>query len=216
MNTPQLLVRRNGYDFVFYDYNDNEDVQTMVDYMYYLYRAINFKRQDRLIFVGDSNLKNAFDHSQENYNLLNYDFEVFPRGGLRASQLREIYPRIVPFRYICIMLGGNDLNTTSDETLLSHFISFIEHLPAENYVVRIVQLFSRKDQDPENVKAFNAKLKRALPKFYHPCGPVVRANFRDSPIRERCHLKAHAYHKLIKLMGIVANNMFCNTHNAAR
>ena len=63
MNTTQRIVFRNGYQFIFYDNEENDDVQTMLDYMFYLYSTINFRAVDKLIFVGDSNMRRAVDCS---------------------------------------------------------------------------------------------------------------------------------------------------------
>ena len=91
----------------------------MLDYMFYLYSTINFRAVDKLIFVGDSNMRRAVDNSPNNYNLHRYEFELLARGGQRAHHLRELYPRLVQYRYICIVLGGNDLNNTDPGVLIN-------------------------------------------------------------------------------------------------
>ena len=68
MANPQVIVHRNGYNFIFYNYDDDEDVQTMLDYMYYIYSAPNFQVQNNLIFVGDSNMRRAYDSNQGLFN----------------------------------------------------------------------------------------------------------------------------------------------------
>ena len=214
MNTTQRIVFRNGYQFIFYDNEENDDVQTILDYMFYLYSTINFRAVDKLIFVGDSNMRRAVDNSPNNYNLHRYEFELLARGGQRAHHLRELYPRLVQYRYICIVLGGNDLNNTDPEVLINYYVDFIGHLPSNDYIVRVVQLFSRKDHDQDTVVDFNRKLKARLSQYFFPNRTVTRSSFKDEPIRERCHLKPECYHKFLKLMGQIANAMLFNAHNA--
>ena len=214
MANPQVIVHRNGYNFIFYDYDDDEDVQTMLDYMYYIYSAPNFQVQNNLIFVGDSNMRRAYDSNQGLFNF-GFNYEVFAQGGRRAYHLRELYPIIIQSKYICIAVGGNDLNSTSHDALIKYYTEFIGHLPSQNtYIVRIMQLFPRKDHNPENLKAFNQELKRKLPSYYYPTNVLKRSNFFEELVRERCHLQPQYYNKLLKLMLGIGNNMIFNSHNA--
>ena len=130
----QRIVQRNGNEFYFYDNDENKDVVTTLDYMWFLKKHVYLVLINRVVMIGDSNLRNAFD----NFNDLNC-IRVLPvvnksRVGRCALHLIDCYPEIVKYRYIIICVGNNDLNTTSDEKLLKYYTDLIEHLPYEHHI----------------------------------------------------------------------------------
>ena len=214
MNTPQYIVKRNGFDFIFYDDDRHDEVQTMLDYMYYISHDVkNLKLIEKVVFVGDSNVVRAFGAKNENANICNLPIEVLSQGGRRAAHLIQLYPRIIQFRNIVIMLGGNDFNHVTHEVIFKYYRDLIEHLPFENtYQLRIVSLFSRKDCNSVKINDFNKQLRENFKSYYYPNRFVSRCHFLDEPEHEKCHLQPKNYHKLTNLMVNIANNLIYNKH----
>ena len=215
MNTPQYVVQQYGRMFIFYDDDDHSDVETMLDYVFYLkFSMPNLQLRNRVLFVGDSNMRRAFEHEQENFDTQSVPITVDALGGRRAKDLQGMLPTIAQYRFVAICVGGNDFNKTSSEQLLKYYQDLIGHLPYEgSYYLRVISVFSRKDNDADQVRAFNKKMRETLGDIYYPNHHVNRCHFIDSPERERCHLQERCYHKLISLMKEIANNMFYNFHN---
>ena len=195
----QRIVQRNGYEFYFYDNDENEDVVTMLDYMWYLQKHVNLVLINRVIMIGDSNLRNAFDDFNDLDCIRDLPVVNKSRGGRCARHLIDCYPEIVKYRYIIICVGNNDLNTTSDEKLLKYYTDLIEHLPYEHHIF-FLELLPRLDHAEfylndkgekkfrhTRLQSFNLRMKNKLgAKFYgnkiiHPCHflPHDRAHLND-------------------------------------
>ena len=216
------LVRRNGNNFYFYDEDENEDVVTMLDYMYYLHHHVQLVLSERVLFIGDSNMRNAFDNFSHYDCIKDLAIDNKSQGGGQAKHLMSLYPEIVQYRRIVVCVGNNDFNSTNDETLLKYYTDLVEHLPYKHQIL-FLELLPRMDHaeyyDDQNgnrcfkhtrLEAFNLKMKNKLgSKFYgnkliHPC--------HFSP-NDKCHLHELGQRKLIVTMSKIANNLLFNFHN---
>ena len=94
-STIELWLSRNGFKFCFYDNDRNDDVQTMLDYMFYLVTHVRLVLNDKVLIVGDSNMRNAFN----NYGFYDCikDLAVHndSKGGRCAKDLMSLFPEIV-------------------------------------------------------------------------------------------------------------------------
>ena len=86
----------------------------------------------RIVFIGDSNLRDAYEICSSFDILKSYHnkFTICAKGGRRLSHLSELFPSVASFKYICILLGGNDLSTRSVDEKLNDNAEFKCHLPA--------------------------------------------------------------------------------------
>ena len=213
-------IERNGYQFYFYDNDENEDVQTMLDYMWYLMFHVRLVLSERVLIIGDSNMRNAFKNFSHYNCIKDLAIDNKSEGGRRAKHLMYLYPEIVQYRRIIVCVGNNDFNSTSDEKLLKYFTDLIEHLPYKHDIL-FLELLPRMDHAEYSsndrskfthtkLQAFNAKMKIKLGtkfypnKFVHPC------HFREI---DTCHINDLGQCKLIKTVAKIANDMLFNSHN---
>ena len=143
---------------------------------------------NRIVFIGDSNLRDAYETCSSFDILKSYHnkFTICAKGGRRLSHLPELFPSVANFKYICILLGGNDLSTRSVDEMLNDIAEFKYHLPASwpKQILCVVELFYRGDQTEEpllsKLKDFNSRLKTEFKADYYP-NTQVRANAFPRP-----------------------------------
>ena len=132
---------------------------------------------DKIPFFGDSNMKYAYNATK--------DFNLFNKTNIAVSSsnrhLQSIYPEIVWFNYIVIIVGNNDFNYMDNAQLIKYYKDLRDHIPELNIkqYVKFVELLPRKDHNAEAVKAFNRKLKESLASDIIANNYISPCHFRD-------------------------------------
>ena len=207
-------VRRNGFKFYFYDNDRNDDVQTMLDYMFYLVTHVRFVLNDKVLIVGDSNMRNAFN----NYGFYDCikDLAVHNESkcGRCAKDLMSLFPEIVQYRRVLVCVGNNDFNSTSEERILKYYTDLVEHLPYKHHVLFLELLprmdhaeYSSTDVDKfshSRLQAFNKKMKEKLGDMFYPNKFINPCHFRKF---DKCHLDDFGQRKLIRTIAKIAGMM---------
>ena len=179
---------------------EENEIFSMLHYMFYII-TVNYSDflDDKILFVGDSNMKYAYNATKD-FDLFNkYNIAVNSRSGRCARHLQSIYPEIVWFKYIVIIVGNNDFNNTDNAQLIKYYKDLRYHIPELNIkqYVKFVELLPRKDHNAEAVKAINRKLKESLASDIIPNNSISPCHFRDD---EHYHLKPEFFGKFAKLM----------------
>lgn len=135
---------------------------------------------NRFFCIGDSNLRNAWNHCAlfEKYAGLADEVTIDALGGRSASHLGGLVRAAREFRYVIVMVGNNDFNRTQSQVLLSHFKNFVNNLQSVQKI-KILALLHRKDNDAEKIKKFNKELSKTLPNSYFPSKIIQRRDFDD-------------------------------------
>ena len=105
---------------------------------------------NRFFCIGDSNLRNAWNHCAlfEKYAGLADEVTIDALGGRSASHLGGLVRAAREFRYVIVMVGNNDFNRTQSQVILSHFVNNLQSVQK----VKILALLQRKDNDAKNIK----------------------------------------------------------------
>ena len=185
---------------------------------------------NRVVFIGDSNLRDTYETCWSYDILKTYHkkFVICSEGGRRLLHLAELFPSVAHFKYICILLGGNDLREKSVDEMLQYILQFKQHLPAEwpKQILCVVELFERSDQTEEpllsKLKNFNARLKTEFRAEYfpntvvkasafpHPCDSAQNKFFYDQNNRliPNYHLKVQCRSQYAKHLSKICDFMF--------
>ena len=98
---------------------EEKEIFSMLHYMFYII-TLNYGDflDDKTLFVGYSNMKYAYNATKDFHLFNKYNIAVSNRSGRCARHLQSIYPEIVWLKYIVIIVGNNDFNSTDNAKLI--------------------------------------------------------------------------------------------------
>ena len=208
-------VKRNGFKFYFYDNYRNDDVQTMLDYMFYLETHVRLVLNDKVLIVVDSNMRNAFNNYGFCDRIKDLAVHSESKGGRCAKEdLMSLFPEIVQYRRVLVCVGNKDFNSTSEERILKYYTDLVENLPHKHHVLFFELLprmdhaeYSSTDVDKfshSRLQAFNKKMKEKLADIFYPNKHINPCHFRKL---DKCHLDDFGQQKLIQTVAKYAGMM---------
>ena len=87
---------------------------------------------DKILFVGDSNMKYAYKATKD-FDLFNkHKIAVNSRSGRCARHLHSLYPEIVWFKYIKIIVGNDGFSKTENAHLNKTYKDLRDRIPELN------------------------------------------------------------------------------------